>query len=209
MPRYHYMNRPVRFLLLSLLIHFLCPSLTSEAQLRYGFRFAGDFADASLSGAPGYSVVNKSGFSGGLALEYQMQSCGLAADIAALYTRLNYQLRLPDETMKSLGRDFIEVPVHLKYKFWLKSFHELVAPMVYTGPSLLFRTGHDSPEPPVSNRIQPGWDVGIGFDIVNFIQISGGYRFALGNAAGDFPSLPDASLHTGCWNIAATLLFDF
>ena len=59
--------------------------------------------------------------------------------------------------------------------------HELAAPFIYAGPSFLFRLDHDDPFPLATDRVQPGWDVGIGFDIVNFIQISGGYRFGLGN----------------------------
>ena len=57
-----------------------------------------------------------------------------------------------------------------------------------------------------SNVFQPGWDVGIGFDIINFIQVTAGYRFGLGNA---LHSPKDVTLHANAWTVAATLLFDF
>ena len=193
-------------------------SVDADAQLRYGFRFAGDIAKASLSKAGSSSVassdpgndlrlVNRSGFSGGLVLEYQFEKCGFAPDIALLYTRYNTRLALGDEKPHSLGRNFIEVPIHLKWKFWIPQTKNLFAPMLYTGPSLMFRAGQDKGLPDFRSKVfQPGWDAGIGFDVINFIQITAGYRFGLGNAL----DTPDGmTLHTNGWNIAATLLFDF
>ncbi|MDE6548489.1 MAG: PorT family protein [Muribaculaceae bacterium] len=193
---------------LTFLVAILLMSLSASAQLRYGFRLGGSFAKASLSDAPGMSMKNGSGFSGGLLLEYQMESNGFAPDIAVLYTR--YSSRLIDEVSgpAKLGRDFIEVPLHLKYKFYLSSTNNLVAPMVYTGPSLLFRLGKANPEHMQTKAVQPGWDLGIGIDIINFIQLSAGYRFGLGNAV-SHSAVPGACLHTNGWNVSANLIFDF
>lgn len=195
------------FCLLILMIALLS-SLSASAQLRYGFRLGGAFAKASLSGAPGMSMKNGSGFSGGLLLEYQMESCGFAPDIAVLYTR--YSSKLIDEASgpAKIGRDFIEVPLHLKYKFYLSSTNNLVAPMVYTGPSLLVCLGKSNPEQMSTKALQPGWDLGIGLDIINFIQLSAGYRFGLGNALSQ-GLVPGACLHTNGWNVAANIIFDF
>ena len=198
-------------------------SLSADAQLRYGFRFGGDFAKASITnnGNIPLSLVNRSGFSGGLALEYQFEKCGFAPDIALLYTRYNTRLVLPGAgTPQSFGRNFIEIPIHLKWKLWLPQTNNLFALMAYAGPSMMFRLDHNSgieyrsPNSTLpqssptfkSKAFQPGMDVGIGFDIINFIQVTAGYRFGLGNA---FLSPDDVTLHTNGWNVAATLLFDF
>ena len=188
---------------------FIAIAFSSQAQLRYGFRFGGDFAAASLKNAPDYSLVNGSGFTGGLMLEYQFEKNGFAPDIALTYARHNTRLSFNDEKPFSFGRNFIDVPIRFKYKFWLKSTHELFAPMIYTGPLLSFRVDHNKAFPLKSKVFQPGWDVGIGFDAINFIQITAGYRFGLGNAADSFSGCPDAVLHTNGWNITANILFDF
>lgn len=197
--------------------------ISADAQLRYGFRFGGDFAKATIgnNGDIPVSLVNRSGFSGGLALEYQFEKCGFAPDVALLYTRYNTRLVLPGaDATHSFGRNFIEVPIHLKWKFLLPRTNDLFALMAYAGPSLMFRLDHNSgieydfPNSPSSHPsltfkskfFQPGLDVGIGFDIINFIQIAAGYRFGLGNA---FQSPADVTLHTNGWNVAASLLFDF
>ncbi len=213
-----------------------------EAQLRYGFRFGGDFASASLGnnsdleGPPSVytgaalkevRLDNRSAFSGGLMLEYQFEKCGFAPDIAVLYTRYNTRIIPPDEKPKSLGRNFIEIPLHLKWKFWIPQTKNLFAPMIYTGPSVMFRLGHDDgyiyrgiygpdysgaqftdfmPTQFKTRTVQAGWDLGIGFDIVNFIQLTAGYRFGLGNA---LSSPSHMTLRTNAWNLSANILFDF
>ncbi len=190
------------------LLTFMIISLPAAAELRYGFRLGGDFAKASLCNDPGMSMKNGSGFSGGLLLEYQMENNGFAPDIAVLYTR--YSSRLMDEVSgpAKLGRDFIEVPLHLKYKFFISSTNNLVAPMIYTGPSMFIRLGKGNPEQIKTKSIQPGWDLGIGVDIINFIQLSAGYRFGLGNSVSE-SSVPGVCLHTNGWNVAANIIFDF
>ena len=193
---------------LLILMAVMLTSLSAGAQLRYGFRLGGSFAKASLGNIPGLSVKNGSGFSGGLILEWQMENCGFAPDIAVLYTR--YSSRLIDETSgpASIGRNYIEVPLHLKYKFYLSATNNLVAPMVYTGPSLFFRLGKGNPEQTSGKSVQPGWDLGLGLDIINFIQISAGYRFGLGNALSQ-SAVPGVCLHTDGWNVSANIIFDF
>ncbi len=230
-------------LIMTLLI-FLGTYCMAPAQLRYGFRFGGDFAKATLHDS--YTLdnaissnfrdkpylINRSGFSGGLVLEYQFEKCGFAPDIALLYTRYNTSIADPGQSPRSFGRNFLEIPIHLKWKFWIPQTKNLFAPMIYTGPSFMFRLGHKeviSYYPPVytdqdsyqdipftftpstlplfaTHIFQPGWDVGIGFDVINFIQISAGYRFGLGNAA---QSPEKVTFHTNAWNVAATILFDF
>lgn len=205
-------------------------SLASDAgaQLRYGFRFGGVFSRPSLSGVPTPdSQTNKgdairlkkgSGFSGGLMLEYQFEKCGFAPDIALLYTRYSNTFSGPltaDLEVQGPGKNFLEVPLHLKYKFWLSSTKKLVAPMVYTGPSFLFGLDKNTTGLPDRKRFDAGWDVGVGIDIINFIQLQAGYRFGLTNAAATAPAsgsigaAPDLKLHLNGWTVAANIIFDF
>lgn len=201
------MNRIRRILLLIAVIILTVPF--AGAQLRYGIRLGGSFAKASLKDATTGAIDNGSGFSGGLMLEYQMPGKGFATDVAVLYTRYNIHFLPAGGGKQDFGRNFIEIPLHLKYKFWLPAFHNLFGPLIYTGPSLMLRAGSGESQTVKTDTFQPGWDVGIGLDIVNFIQLTGGYRFGIGNAAKDFKGSPDARLHTDGWNIAANIIFDF
>lgn len=183
--------------------------LSTSSQLRYGFRFGGDFAASRLKNVPGYSIKNGSGFAGGLMLEYQFEKFGFAPDIAVTYGRHNSRLKPKEGEPFSYGRNFIDIPIRLKYKFWLKSTKDLFAPMIYTGPVFSCRLGHDKEEILQTKGFQPGWDVGVGFDAINFIQITAGYRFGLGNAVKNFADVPDAVLKTDGWNLSVNIIFDF
>lgn len=181
----------------------------AKAQLRYGLNLGGSFAGATIDRSPGYDLVNRSGFRGGLTLEYQLPTCGLAFDASVLYNRFN--TRLKDESQAEridFGRDYLEVPIHIKYKFWLPATSNLVAPMVLTGPSLLCHlSSNDSPMK--VKRFQPGWNVGVGLDIANILQISGGYRFGLTNIAEEFGPAPETRIKSSGFFLSALLLFDF
>lgn len=201
------MNAIRRILLIAAVLLAVIPA--AEAQLRYGIRLGGVISDASLKDAGDYSLTNKGSFSGGFVLEYQVPTCGFAADVALLYTRYNVRLQHDGAREGNFSRNFVEIPVHAKYKFWMPAFHNLFAPLVYTGPSLMIRAGNSHGNPMATDVLQPGWDVGIGFDIVNFIQVQGGYRFGLGNAAKSFAAHPDARYRTNGWQVNATILFDF
>lgn len=180
-----------------------------EAQWRYGFNFGGSVAGASLDKADGYSLKNRSGFRGGMTVEYQLPKCGLAFDGSMLYER--YSTRLVENAsaeVADFGRNFIEIPLNVKYKFWLNAFNQLVAPMVFTGPT--FRFALNSKDAPLTQQhFQPGWNVGAGLDAANILQLSAGYRFGLGNACKSFDGRENATLHSDGWFIQAVILFDF
>lgn len=201
----------IRIILIAMM---LAAAMPATAQLRYGFRFGGIFSKPEISHAD-LSVSNGSGFSGGMMFEYQFEKCGFAPDIAILYTR--YSNKLNSDAGNSMyqgpGKNFIEVPLHLKYKFWLSASKKLVAPMVFTGPSLMTGLDKNSPDLPGRKRFDAGWDVGVGIDIINFIQLQAGYRFGLTNAIAtalpESASTKAAKLHLNGWTVAANIIFDF
>ncbi len=178
-----------------------------KAEFRYGIRIGGIFPCAHLNNTEDYTIKNKSGFSGGLLFEYQDSKSGLAADLGMVYT--SYKIILNNiESKINPGSNNIELPIHLKYKFWLSKTNNLVAPMIYAGPSFLFNL--DKHDNLINTKIvNSGIDVGIGLDIINFIQISGGYRFGIGNMINKTSEINDVTLRQNGWNFSIALLFDF
>ena len=208
-----------RNILRSLLAAVMITSIASSvnAQFRYGINAGVSIAKPDLSGTVGTGAVIESGagFRGGLTLEYQVPTLGLAFDASVDYLRYNLRLTserggVVDNKYTDIGRNFIEVPLNIKYKFWLGNFHNLVAPMVMTGPSFMFNLDKQPENAPLTQkRFQPGWNVGLGFDIINFIQLNAGYRFAFGNAIKHSDLMGSAKLRNKGWYVSATLLFDF
>ncbi|MCM1348409.1 MAG: PorT family protein [Firmicutes bacterium] len=197
--------------LIAVMLFALTSASGAYAQLRYGFSFGGSFAKASLSHAPGYTMNNRSGFRGGLMLEYQMPTSGWAFDFAVLYERYNTRLHeAASDKNLCFGRNFIELPLNVKYKFWLSQFNNLFAPMIETGPALMVNLDSDHGTPMFKQKhLQPAWNFGVGFDAANILQLKFGYRLGLGNALHRFEQSPQAKLRTSGFYLSANILFDF
>lgn len=201
---------------------------TAKAQLRYGITLGGDFNSSKLSGeyADDYNLKTGSGFRGGLTLEYQMLTCGLAFDASVLYNRVNVRSTIfcndsyiyigdKNESTKampyrSMGRNFLEIPLNIKYKFGIAALNNLFSPMILTGPSFMINLDKSDKNPYLEQRrFQPAWNVGAGIDVVNFIQLSAGYRFPLGNALKENDYQWGVKIRNQGWWLQATMLFDF
>jgi len=186
--------------------------LPASAQWRYGLRIGGEFTaplyDHNAVGA--YLPAGGCGFTGGLGVEWQMPTSGLAVGGTLMYQRrtvnINSDIDLatgqPANIHRKMGGDFLALPIDIKYKFWLSKFKNLAAPYIFTGPDIAIRLnkGDDS------QRTHFGWNFGIGFDIVNFIQISGGYRLGINDIT---PEGKGLSVRDSGGFVSATLLFDF
>lgn len=187
----------------------------TKSQFRYGIRVGGEINTSHLTGATDFSIKHGSGFSGGFTFDYMSESIGLGADISLLYTHGATRIHCGDPHSATreyqLGNDFIQIPLHAKYIFPLKTTGKIAGPFIYTGPTLLMRLDGDADGSPVSTRrLQPGWDLGAGFDIVNFIQLSAGYRFGLSDAFHGYKGLDgDSRLRNDGVTISVALLFDF
>lgn len=186
----------------------LVSATDATAQWTYGFNLGASFPKVSAGDNPGLFVDNHSGFRGGLTVEYELPRCGVAFDASVLYMRVSYNLYDNRSTGIDPARDYLEIPVFIKYKWWLGAAKKLVAPMVMTGPSLMVRLSGDSPYV-TTHRALPTWNVGLGVDVARHLQLSAGYRFALTDVTRSYESIPEPTLHLSGWWLSAMLLFDF
>lgn len=173
--------------------------LPLSAQFRYGLRggieftepLTGDHGDgfASYSGGTGYSA--------GLTCEYQLPATDFAFGASILfehrpaYEQSSYP---PGSARETYTADVIGIPIEAKYKIPLKCVKELVSPMIITGPDLAFALNGRS------ERVHFGWNFGVGIDVVNFMQITGGYRLGINKSI-------DAATDSGGW-VSLAFLFD-
>lgn len=203
--------RPYRISMMAAALLLAGGAMSLSAQPRYGISIGGNIPVQRGTGLDGgYGIHTGGGFSGGLTFEYQLEKCGLAFDVSALYTRASTRLSISPTGMEDvkeyrLGNDFIQIPLHAKYKFWLNSTKKLVGPFLYTGPSMMIRLDGDDKGAPKSNPLRATWDFGVGIDVINFLQISAGYRLGIS------PMLSDHSndYHYDGIDIKVAFLFDF
>lgn len=183
-----------------IIVAVLCTAIAAQAQLRYGVRLGAAFNRPT--GAK--ELKGGNGFAGGVAFEFQMPVLPFAIGASALYERRNEWVTGLDanrpDARNTIGKNYISVPIDLKYKIGIPAIANLAGPYIFTGPDFAWRLGSG-----IGPRTHVGWNVGAGFDIINFVQISGGYRFGITNAGKDY----GAKWRDSGAFVAVTILFDF
>lgn len=187
----------------------------ANAQLRFGVKAGLNLNSLHLSGVKdNLTDDNKAGFTAGVMTEFQIPVIGLCFDLSAMYTHMNSDINNGNQKM-DLAKNFIEVPINVKYKIGLPVVSNIVTPFIFTGPSFAFRL--DKNKKDVANFIetkstQTVWNLGIGVELIHHLQIQGGYGFGINNIA---KHIADANkvdmdftkLRNNYWTITAAWLF--
>lgn len=155
---------------------FLFALSPAKAQLRFGVKGGVNISTVHFS-EDIISPHNVTGFHIGPMLEATVPLLGVGFETAVLYTQrgLEYQ----DQAMKV---DYLDIPVHLKWKFGLP----IVKAYLATGPYFGFRVSGDKLwdiPGSVTNQIKAktfssGWDIGVGAEVLNHLQV--GVNYGLG-----------------------------
>ncbi len=83
---------------------------------------------------------NRAGFTVGVMGEYTLPMIGLGVDLSLMYTRMNSEVEAHIKTGSlntgalaeyNVGKNFLEIPLNLKYKFSIPVVRHIFAPMVY------------------------------------------------------------------------------
>lgn len=170
-----------------------------------------------------WSESNRCGFTGGVTTEFTVPMIGIGFDLSLMYSRLSvanadasmlYDTRATEATaFRTKGADFFEIPLHLKYKLELPAVSQIVAPYVFTGPSVAFKLGGGDSYFKTKST-QWGWDLGVGVQLVNHLQIGAGYTFGINKLAswtvGNYNGVnvtDNVKVRNNYWTITAAWLF--
>ena len=155
--------------------------------------------------------------------EYTVPRIGLGVDLSLMYTRMNSEVEAHIKTGSlntgalaeyNVGKNFLEIPLNLKYKFSIPVVRHIFAPMVYTGPTLALKLD-GSQNSFATKTCQWGWNVGIGLEFIRHLQVSAGYTFGINNVMDDV-DLPfnlgtvtpgDINMRNNYWTVTAAWLF--
>lgn len=198
-------------ILLTLLVA-ICGMGFAQAQLRFGVK-AGlnlnslHFNDASKT----FGDDNQCGYTVGVMGEFQVPVIGIGIDLSAMYTRMNTRITETegDDVEKgSFGKNFLEIPLNIKYKFGLPVVGSFIAPYIYTGPTFAFNLDKHTFDNVKSKTCQTAWNVGIGVELVKHLQIQGSYGFGMNNVA-KFAGIntQEIKVKNNYWTVTAAWLF--
>lgn len=160
-----------------------------------------------------FDADNRCGWTAGVMTDFTVPLIGLGFDLSVMYTRMNSHMDLADAEAVNVdfGKNFIEIPLNLKYKISIPAVSNIVAPYIYTGPTMALKLGSGSNNSFKTKTVQMGWNVGLGVQLINHIQVGAGYTFGINNimkyVPQDYVSVDKLKVKNNYWTITAAYLF--
>ncbi len=153
-------------------------ALPASAQFRWGPKVGIDVSKMHFNKEIANSD-NQTGITAGLMAEFQVPIIGLCVDGSVMYARRNVKFESGDESLV-YKRDFIDIPVNLKYKFNFPLISRIVVPYLTTGPNFSFLVGKNKLEGGKKSTV--AWSFGLGAQLISHLQIGASYNFGITKA---------------------------
>lgn len=154
-----------------------------------------------------FDAGNKVGFTGGLQAEITLP-LSFAVDASVLYVRRSIEATATDKTDDiSVNRDYIEVPVNLKWKIGVPVISNIVRPYIFTGPDFAFLTSKEAINDALeSKKVDISWNFGFGLEIIDHLQVSASYGLGITKLEN---TRPDDAINgrNKFWTVTAAWLF--
>ncbi len=157
-------------------------AMTAQAQFRFGIKAGVDVSRMSFDKDQLFDSDNRAGFTGGLMAEFTVPVIGVGCDLSVMYVRRNGQFVESNQIVKN-QRDYIDIPLNLKYKLSLPAVSRIIAPFVTTGPSVAFLTSKKDIENAYKNKsVDVAWNFGFGVELLRHLQLAASYGLGLTKA---------------------------
>lgn len=186
----------------------LASALPASAQFRFGLK-AGVAINSLHFSSDDFSADNRAGFTGGAMIEFTVPVIGVGVDLSAMYVRRNSQW-LEDNNITKDNRDYIDIPLNLKWKINIPVINNVARPYLFTGPTFSFLTSKHSAEEAWRNRkFDTSWNFGFGLELVKHLQVGASYSVGMTKALKTTGTTGTADIdgHNRYWTVTAAYLF--
>lgn len=161
--------------------------MATMAQVRFGLKAGIGLNSLNLSNNSIKELAckdNCTGFTGGLLVEWETPVVGLCFDGALQYARRTVDLTNEDHWFR---RDYLDIPLNLKWKFVIPSIANKFRPYVFTGPdfAILVSKKKDDGLGSRFSSLSTAWNFGAGFEICRHFQLSAAYGMGLNKSIKD------------------------
>ena len=124
-----------------------------------------------------FNTDNRAGFVGGAMVEFTVPVIGVGVDASLLYVH-----REAKSTTDNIKRDYIDIPINLKYKFSIPVIDNVLRPFVTTGPSFAFLASKKGIDEALENKTTDiAWNFGFGVELLKHVQVAASYGLGLTN----------------------------
>ena len=150
--------------------------------------------------------ANSSGWEAGLMVEANLPIVGgLGADLSLMYARMNNS---GGELGDNAGKNFIMLPLNVKYKFSLPVVGNYLAPYVFTGPNFMFKLDKNILQNMQTKTCQVAWNIGLGLEFFHHLQVGASYNFGINKVANfTLGTNQDFDIKNNYWMVTAAYLF--
>lgn len=196
-------------------------AVIANAQFRWGIKAGMNVNKIHFNNQITEDFINKgnsTGWTAGLMTEFTVPLIGVGMDVSLMYARMNNaaddEITTVDNNTevsegKLYGRNFLELPINIKYKLTLPAVSNLVKPMIFTGPNFAFKLDKNVLKEMKTKTCQVAWQIGLGVELINHVQIAGSYSFGINNIADKTMGVDavDIKAKNNYWTITAAYLF--
>ena len=165
---------------------------------------------------------NSVGWTAGVMADITVPILGFGVDASVMYARMNNSSTITPETATGVvtddnlyGKNFLEIPINIKYKFTLPVVGNIMKPYIFTGPNFAFRLDKNYKD--VLNDIQSktfqmAWNLGLGLEFFNHLQIGASYGFGCNDIVKKITTSEQANLQNykaknNYWTVTAAYIF--
>lgn len=196
----------------------LMSALSSVAQpvRRWGVTVGGNYNEIHFKQTDIFDSDRMFGGSVGITGDMMIPGVGFGVDGSILYTLRQGRLHLGDKMIwssqgietQAARQHYIDVPINLKFRYSkLGGFESTLMPFIYAGPTFSFLVGHNKVGDALKyTTVNVLLHAGIGVELFNKVQVSGGYSFSVGQNLGT-KLLDDNVAKHRTWFLQATYFF--
>lgn len=188
-----------RFFLVAAAI--LIASTSASAQFKFGIKAGMNVNKIHFNKdiVKDFGQENSTGWTIGAMAEFTVPVIGICLDASLMYARMNNNAN--DEIISAVTyydsaytgamsalesgnvfcRNFLEIPINLKYKLTIPIVAKYIKPYVFTGPNFAFRLDKNTLKDFKTKSCEVAWNVGLGVELFSHVQIGGSYAFGINN----------------------------
>lgn len=180
-------------------------TITANAQFHFGIKAGASINEMKFSENI-LNSSNRTGFTGGIMAEFTVPVIGVGGDASVMYARRSYETTY-QSTTSTVNRDYINIPVNLKYKIQIPVVSKIITPFITTGPDFSILVSKKNIENAWSNKkFDSAWTIGAGVQLVGHLQVAATYGWGLSKSSSQDSNVALYGKNR-CWTVTAAYLF--
>lgn len=178
----------------------------ASADFRFGIKAGLNFSSLNvkaLDESLGDSD-NRTGWQAGVMAEFTVPIVNIGMDAAVMYARQNV-----NDNSAYENKDFLDIPVNLKWKIGLPVVGNIISPIIFTGPDFLIALNKQTMQNFETKTCEVGWNFGLGVELLKHLQVTGSYCLGMNNVveATGLLNTVDLKAKKNYWTLSAAYLF--